>query len=46
MECDIIFCHFGSFFPFHPTIECKKMPGDIILLNMSNIQEDHMMYGL
>ena len=46
MECDIIFCHFGSFFPFYPTIECKKIPGDIILLNMSNIQEDHMMYGL
>ena len=50
---DIIFCHFGSFFVlFHywpPKLKfgknVKETPGDIILLNMCNINEDHIMYG-
>ena len=50
-EKDITFCHFGIFFAFALMIpkikilsKMKKMPGDIILLHMCNINEDHMIY--
>ena len=50
---DIIFCHLGPFFVlFHyrpPKLKfgknVKETPGDIILLNLCNINEDHIMYG-
>ena len=43
----------GHFLPFYPTIypknkiwkKCKNTPGDIILLHICGINEDHMMYG-
>ena len=43
----------GHFLLFYPTIDPRnenlekmyKNPGDIILLHMCNINEDHMMYG-
>ena len=43
----------GHFLPFYPTIypknkiwkKCKNTPGDIILLHICSINEDHMMYG-
>ena len=51
---DRIFCHFGVFLLFHPPnnpknenfekIE-KKLPGDIIILHICNINDNHMMYG-
>ena len=52
-ETDRIFCHFGPFFALLPSNDSenqnfetmKKMPGDIILLHMSSITEDHMIYG-
>ena len=52
-ETDIIFCHFGPFFallshygPQRLKFEkSQKNPGDIILLHMCTINEDHMMYG-
>ena len=54
MECDrhnllsfwAIFCTFTSLLT--PKIKIKKnvkKPGDIILLHMYTINEDHMMYG-
>ena len=50
---DIIFCHFMPFFAFAPLLtpkfkiwkKCTKTPGDIILLHMSTINQDRMMYG-
>ena len=47
---DIIFRHFGPFFAIM-TLKIKirkkykRKPGDIILLHMCSINEDHMMYG-
>ena len=43
----------GHFLLFNPTIDPRnqnlekmsKTPGDIILLHMSTINQDHMMYG-
>ena len=48
---DIIFCHFGPFLPLCPTNnsenqnleKMKKTTGNIILLHMCSINEDHMM---
>ena len=48
-----MFCHFGSFFALltHKDQEkqnfekMKKVPGDIIILHMSTINDNHMMYG-
>ena len=48
-----VFCHFGPFFPFyHPNKpknqsfeKMKKTPGDIFLLQMCTINDNHMMYG-
>ena len=52
-EYDIkFFVILGHFLPFYPTNDPKnlekifKKPGDIILLHMCTINEDHMMYGL
>ena len=54
LECDWHnFLSFGSFLPFYLTIDPKnlnseklqKKPGDIILLSMCTINEDHMIYG-
>ena len=50
---DILFCHFGPFLVFYPTIDSEnynlekmyQMHGDIILLHMCTISEDHMMYS-
>ena len=48
---DIIFCHFRSFFcSYAPRLtlkikiwkNCKKTPGDIILLHTCTINQDHM----
>ena len=47
---DIIFCHFRLFFAFAPLLtlkikiwkKCKRIPGDIILLHMCTINQDHM----
>ena len=50
-ETDIIFCHFGPFFcPFTPIAllilkKMKKPPGDIIILHICTINDNHMMYG-
>ena len=49
---DRIFCHFGLFLPFYPhnnleNQNFEKMensPGGIIILNMSTVKENHMMY--
>ena len=49
---DIIFCHFRLFFtlltPYNPENQnfeiMKTIPGGIIILNMSTINENHMMY--
>ena len=49
---DRIFCHFRLFFalltPYNPENQnfekMKKIPGGIIILNMSAINENHMMY--
>ena len=35
---DRIFCHYGPFFALYP-------PQDIIILQMSTINDNHMMYG-
>ena len=49
-----IFCQFGPFFcPFNPPNnpktqnfkKLKKMPGDIIILHMCTINDNHIMYG-
>ena len=57
MECDRqSFCHFGPFFPIYPPNnpenqnfekmkKKKKMSGDIIILYMYTINDDHMMNG-
>ena len=51
---DIIFCHFGPFFALLPVYnnpknqnfeKMKKRPGDIIILHMCTINDNHMMYG-
>ena len=50
---DRIFCHFGLFLPFYTPNnpknqnfeKLKKMPWDIIILNMCTINDNHMMYG-
>ena len=50
---DRMFCHLGPFFPFHPAKNPKnqnfeikkKLPGDIIILYMCTINENHMMHG-
>ena len=47
---DIIFCHFRLFFVFAPLLtlkikiskKCKKIPGDIVLLHICTINQDHM----
>ena len=52
-ETDRIFCHFGPFFdlllPDNPENQKfekkKKAPGDIIILHMCTINDNHMMYG-
>ena len=49
---DRIFCHFGQFFPFYPLNDLKnpnlekmkQLPGDIIILHMCSINDNHMMY--
>ena len=46
------FCHFGPFFALYPTNnlenqtfeKMKKAPGDIIILHMCAINDNHMMY--
>ena len=48
-----MFCHFGSFFALlipndqekQNFEKMKKVPGDIIILHMSTINDNHMMYG-
>ena len=54
MECDRhnFFVILGNSLPFSPLLTLKikiwkkcKNPGDIILLHMFTINEDHMMYG-
>ena len=51
---DIIFCHFGPTFDLLPPNNPKKQnlkkwkkkqPGDIIILHMCTINDNHMMYG-
>ena len=50
---DKIFCNIGHLLPFYPTMEqenqnfkkMKKITGDIIILHMCTINENHMMYG-
>ena len=51
---DIIFCHFGQFFallPYPKNLTNQnfgkmiKMPGDIIILHMRTINDNHMIYG-
>ena len=52
-EKDRIFCHFGLFFALSPPDNLenqnfermKKTPGDIIILHMCTINDNHMMYG-
>ena len=47
------FFHFGQFLPFYPPNnpknqnfeKMKKIPGDIIILHMCTINDNHMMYG-
>ena len=49
---DRIFCHFGPFLPFYTPNnpknrnfeKMKKAPGDIIILHMCIINDNHMMY--
>ena len=49
---DKIFCHFGQFFAHLPPKslknqnfeKTKKNPGDIIILHMSTMNHDHMLY--
>ena len=42
-----IFCSFAPLLTSKTKIwkKCKKTPGDIILLHMCTINQDHMMYG-
>ena len=50
---DKTFCNIGHLLPFYPTMEqenqnfkkMKKITGDIIILHMCTINENHMMYG-
>ena len=50
---DRIFCHFGPFFALLPHNnpenqnfeKMKKIPGDIIILQMFTLYDNHMMYG-
>ena len=50
---DIIFCHFGPFFPFYTPnksknqnfAKMKKTPGDIIILHTYTLNDNHIMYG-
>ena len=50
---DRIFCHFGLFFALLPPNnpknqnfeKMKKTPGDIIILHMCTVNDNHMMYG-
>ena len=50
---NIFFSHFGPFFPLLPPNnpknqnfeKMKRMPGDIIILHMSTMNNNHMMYG-
>ena len=51
---DRIFCHFGPFFALLPPYQPKKSkfwknekktPGDIIILHMCTLNDNHMMYG-
>ena len=47
---DRIFCHYGPFIsPMDPENQnfekMKKPPEDIIILQMSTIDDSHMMYG-
>ena len=52
-KTDIIFCHFGPFFALLPPNNPKnqnfekneKTTGDIIILHMCTINDDHMMYS-
>ena len=47
------FCHFGLFFALLPPNnpknqnfeKMKKTPGDIIILQMRTLNDNHMMYG-
>ena len=46
-----IFCHFGTSFARFSNLEnqnfekIKKMPVDVIILQMCTINDNHMMYG-
>ena len=50
---DRIFCHFGLLFAFLPPKnlknqnfeKMKKIPGDIIILYMYTINDNHIIYG-
>ena len=50
---DIILCHFSPFLLFYPTNnpknqnfeKMKKALGDIIILHMCTINDNHIMYG-
>ena len=43
---DRIFCHSGPFFALFANFEkMKKTPEDIIILQMSIINDSHLMYG-
>ena len=50
---DKIFCHFGPFLAFYPPYNpenqnfenTKIMPGDIIILHICTINDNHIMYG-
>ena len=50
---DKTFCHFGHFLPLYPTNnltnQCfekmQRTPGNIIMLHMCTINDNHMMYG-
>ena len=52
-QTDRIFCHFGPFFTLIPSNDSenqnfeklKGMTGDIIILHMCIINDNHMMYG-
>ena len=52
-DIDIIFVLLGHLLPFYPSNDpenqsfekMKKMPVDIIILDMCTINDDHMMYG-
>ena len=52
-ETDRVFCNFGPFFALIPASnlenqnfeKMKKEPGDVIILHMFTINDDHMMYG-